>query len=87
VVSYAAVLSAVTWGVDFAQTAVMRNFDCIDLVYDADYPEERWADAQREIAFVRGLVSAVVDTQGPVTSGSLPNYSTQSSHTTSTEAR
>ena len=63
VASYSAALSAVAWGVDFAVTAVMQIFDAIDLKY-ADYDsEERWAEVQREIEFVRGVVTTVVASQ------------------------
>jgi len=63
VASYSAALSAVAWGVDFAVTAVMQIFDAIDLKY-ADYDsEERWAEVQHEIDFVRRVVATVVASQ------------------------
>jgi hypothetical protein len=66
--SYSAALSAVTWGVDFAETAVMQVFDAIDLKYDGEYSEARWTEVQREIAFVRRAVNTLVrarDLDGP----------------------
>jgi hypothetical protein len=65
VASYSAALSAVTWGVDFAETAVMQIFDAIDLKYDGDHTEARWTEVQREIAFVRRVVNTVVRAQKP----------------------
>lgn len=73
VASYSAVLSVVTWGVDFAVTAVKQIFECIDLKYGQEYPGGRWADVQREIAWVQRVVTAVVgvDTQA---GGRLPAH-------------
>ena len=65
VASYSAALSAVTWGVDFAETAVMQIFDAIDLKYDGDYTEARWTEVKREITFVRRVVNTVVRAQKP----------------------
>jgi hypothetical protein len=42
----------------------MQIFDAIDLKY-ADYDsDERWADVQREIDFVRAVVTTVVSARG-----------------------
>ena len=61
VAAYSAALSAIAWGVDFAVTAITQIFEAIDLKYDADHDsEERWAEVQREIEFVRRVVTAVV---------------------------
>jgi hypothetical protein len=60
VASYSAVLSVLAWGVDFGVTAVTQIFDAIDLKYDTNYPDERWAEIQREIQFIRRIVSTVV---------------------------
>ena len=60
VASYSAALSAIGWGVDFGVTAVMQIFDAIDLKYDGDHDsDERWAEVQREIEFVRRVVTTV----------------------------
>lgn len=60
VAAYSAALSIVAWGVDFAVTAIMQIFEAIDLKYDGDHDaEERWADVQREIEFVRDVVTIV----------------------------
>lgn len=61
VASYAAALSAIAWGVDFGVTAVMQIFDAIDLKYDGGHDsDERWAEVQRGIAFVRRIVKTVI---------------------------
>lgn len=41
VATYAAVTSAVAWGVDFATIAAGQVFECIDLKYDGEYSSER----------------------------------------------
>jgi hypothetical protein len=63
VASYSAALAAVAWGVDFAVTAVMQIFEAIDLRYDDYDSEERAAEVQREIEFVRRVVTTVVTSQ------------------------
>jgi hypothetical protein len=63
VASYSAALSAVAWGVDFAVTAVMQIFDAIDLKYPDYDSEDRWGEVQREIEFVRRVVTTVVASQ------------------------
>ena len=60
VASYSAALSAITWGVGFAETAVAQIFECIDLTYGPEYHSNRSADVEREIAFVRRIVTTVV---------------------------
>lgn len=61
VASYAAVLSAIAWGVDFGVTAVMQIFDTMDLKYGGkDDSDERWAEVQREIEFVQRIVKTVM---------------------------
>jgi len=62
VASYSAVLSTIASGVDFGVTAVMQIFDAIDLKYDSDDDsDERWAEVQREIRFVRRIVRTVIE--------------------------
>jgi hypothetical protein len=63
VASYSAALAAVAWGVDFAVTAVMQIFEAIDLKYDDYDSEERRAEVQREVEFVRRVVTTVVTSQ------------------------
>ena len=61
VASYSAALSTIASGVDFGVTAVMQIFDAIDLKYDSDDDsDERWAEVQREIQFVRRIVRTVI---------------------------
>ena len=61
VASYSAALSAIAWGVDFGVASVMQVFDAIDLKYDGDDDsDERWAEVQREIEFVRRIVKTVI---------------------------
>lgn len=60
VASYSAALSAIAWGVDFGVTAVMQIFDAIDLTYGGGDSDERWAEVQREIEFVRRIVKTVI---------------------------
>lgn len=70
VAAYSAALSAVTWGVDYADMAIVQIFDAVDLKYDSDYDhEERWAEVQRETEFVRRVVTAVVRTERGASSG------------------
>lgn len=62
VAAYSAALSVVTWGTDFAVSAVEQVFEAIDVVYDGeDESDERWADVQREVEFVRRIVTTIVD--------------------------
>jgi hypothetical protein len=62
VASYSAALSAIAWGVDFGVTAVMQIFDAIDLEYHGDDDsDDRGAQVQREIEFVRRIVKTVVE--------------------------
>lgn len=61
VAAYSAVLSAVAWGVDFAVTAVMQIFDCIDLRYDNEYPDARLEEVREQIAFIRNAVQLVTE--------------------------
>jgi hypothetical protein len=73
VAAYSAALAAIAWGVDFAVTAIMQIFDAIDLKYQGnDEGEERWAEVQREIEFVRRVVSAVVRFEREASSGFSP---------------
>ncbi|MEO7588655.1 MAG: hypothetical protein ABIS84_11580, partial [Arachnia sp.] len=61
VAAYAAALAAIAGGVDFAESAADQIFDAIDVAYDGDdKSDERWADVQREVKFVRRIVDAVV---------------------------
>jgi hypothetical protein len=60
VASYSAALSAIAGGVDFGVTAVMQIFDAIDLKYGDDDSDERWAEVQRQIEFVRRIAKTVI---------------------------
>ncbi len=59
IAGYAAVLSVVTWGVDFAATAVAQIFELVDLQFDGEHPAERAGVVRREIDRVRSWLAAV----------------------------
>ena len=61
IASYSAALAAITWGVDFATTAVSQIFECIDLEFDGEHPPEREAEVTRKILRVREVVGLIVD--------------------------
>lgn len=74
VAAYSAALAAIAWGVDFAITAIMQIFDAIDLKYGGeDDSEERWSEVQREIDFVRRVVTAVVRSEREGGAGFAPD--------------
>lgn len=51
---------------DFAVTAVAQVFDAIDLKYDGDAgSDERRAEVQREIEFIRRIVKTVTGAVNP----------------------
>jgi hypothetical protein len=73
VAAYSAALSAIAWGVDFAVSAVAQIFEAIDLKYDGDSDsDERWTEVQREIGFVRHIVTVVVRSERDTRSGFTP---------------
>jgi hypothetical protein len=73
IAAYSATLSAIAWGVDFAVMAIRQIFEVIDLKYDADDDsEERWAEVQREIQFIRGVVTAVTRSERETGPGFAP---------------
>lgn len=59
VAAYSSALSAITWGVDFAVTAVDQIFEAIDLAHESEDSDERWAEVQREVVLVRRIVTTV----------------------------
>ena len=60
IASYSAALSAITWGVDFAVTAVMQLFDCLDLKYEGEYPLEREVEVRAVAKWVHDIVDRIV---------------------------
>ncbi|GAA4693299.1 hypothetical protein [Nocardioides conyzicola] len=75
VAAYSAALAAVAWGVDFAVTAVSQIFEAIDLKYEGDVEQdERWGEVQREIEFVRRVVTAVVGYEPQTGQGFTPDF-------------
>ena len=73
IASYSAVVSAVMWGVDFAETAVMQIFECLDLKYDGEFPGERTAEVAAETRWIRECVTRVVAAQGREQPGLTPD--------------
>lgn len=69
VASYSAVASAVMWGVDFAVVAVDQIFECIDLKYGDEFPEERRAEVSGRLDRLRAVVTRVVSVEGLGRSG------------------
>lgn len=73
VASYSAALSAVAWGVDLALTAIGQIFEAIDLKYEGDDDSDgRWGEVQREIGFVRQIVTTVVASKRTGELGFMP---------------
>lgn len=62
IASYCAVLSGIVSAVDFAVTAVGQIFECIDLVHDGAFPDERWDQVTFEIAQTRQFVIRIAET-------------------------
>ncbi|MGH9248560.1 MAG: hypothetical protein ACRD0W_03450, partial [Acidimicrobiales bacterium] len=60
IASYAAVVSAVMWGVDFATTAVGQIFECLELKYDGEFNDDRTVDVDAEVGSVRKVVDRIV---------------------------
>ena len=70
--AYCAALAVVTWGVEFAATAVGQVFDAIDLVHDGGMDDERWRQVQDEAAFVERITDRVVSALSDSRSADLP---------------
>jgi hypothetical protein len=72
VASYAAVASALFWGVDLATTAVGQIFELIDLEYEGEYPTERALDVDRERQWAVHTCATVVAAASRTPSGLTP---------------
>ena len=60
VASYTAAASVLLWAVDFASTAVSQIFECIDLKYEGEFPNDRPSEVDARVRWVRGVVADVV---------------------------
>lgn len=60
VAAYCAALAAITWGVDFAVTAVTQIFECLDVIHGQQVTDQRRADVQRQIEMAKANVKRVV---------------------------
>lgn len=72
VAGYSAVASAVMWGVDFATVAVRQIFECVDVMFEGDFPDERFAEVSSATLRMREILDRVVEASGPGRPGMTP---------------
>lgn len=60
------------WGVDFATVAVGQVFECMDIMFEGEFPDERIAEVSSATARIREIVARVVEVSGPGRPGLTP---------------